>query len=86
MFIVAYCSFIFNKVFLWEDGINVFFLLFAGFPGSSVVKNLPAIQEPRRRGFNPWVRKIPWRREWQPIPVFLPGESGGQRSLAGYSP
>ena len=34
----------------------------------------------------PWVRKIPWRREWQPIPVFLPGESYGQRSQAGYSP
>ena len=40
----------------------------------------------RRPGFDPWVRKIPWRREWQPAPVFLPGESHGQRSLAGYSP
>ena len=39
----------------------------------------------RRRGFNPWVRKIPWRRKWQPTPGFLPGESHGQRSLAGYS-
>ena len=35
--------------------------------------------------FNPWVRKIPWRRAWQPTPVFLPGEYHGQRSLAGYS-
>ena len=35
--------------------------------------------------FDPWVRKIPWRREWLPIPVFLPGEFHGQRSLAGYS-
>ena len=35
--------------------------------------------------FSPWVRKIPWRRAWQPTPVFLPGESHGQRSLAGYS-
>ena len=33
-----------------------------------------------------WVRKILWRRKWQPTPVFLPGESHGQRSLAGYSP
>ena len=33
-----------------------------------------------------WVRKIPWRRPWQPTPVFLPGESYGRRSLAGYSP
>ena len=40
----------------------------------------------RRPGFNPWVGKIPWRREWQPTPVFFPGESQGQRSLAGYSP
>ena len=36
--------------------------------------------------FNPWVGKIPWRRKWQPTPVFLPGKSHGQRSLAGYSP
>jgi len=35
-----------------------------------------------KRGFDPWVRKIPWRRAWQPTPVFLPGESHGQRSLA----
>ena len=37
-------------------------------------------------GFNPWVRKIPWRRKWQPTPVFLPGKSHGWRSLVGYSP
>ena len=37
----------------------------------------------RRRGFNPWVRKIPWQRAWQPTPVFLPGEFHGQKSLAG---
>ena len=40
----------------------------------------------RRLGFDPWVRKIPWRRAWQPTPVFLPGKSQGQRSLAGHSP
>ena len=40
----------------------------------------------RRRRFDPWVGKIPWRRKWQPTPVFLPGESLAQRSLAGYSP
>ena len=40
----------------------------------------------RRPGFNSWVRKIPWRGEWQPIPVFLPGKSHRQRSLVGYSP
>ena len=37
-------------------------------------------------GFDHWVRKIPWRREWQPTPVFLPGELHGQRRLVGYSP
>ena len=36
--------------------------------------------------FDPWVGKIPWRKEWQPTPVFLPGEFHGQMSLAGYSP
>ena len=35
---------------------------------------------------DPWVRKIPWRREWQPTPVFLPGEFHGQSTLMGYSP
>ena len=40
----------------------------------------------RRPGFNPWVRKIPWRMKWQPPPVFLPGKSQGRRSLVGYSP
>ena len=54
-----------------------------GLPGGSVVKNPPAMQE---TGFDPWAGKIPWRRAWQPTPVFLPGESHGQRSLAGYSP
>ena len=49
-----------------------------------MVKNLPV--SARRREFNPWVGKIPWRRKWQPTPVFLPGESHGQRSLVGPSP
>ena len=40
----------------------------------------------KRHGFKFWVRKVPWRRAWQPTPVFLPGESHGQRKLAGYSP
>ena len=48
-----------------------------------MVKNPPEYGRPR---FNPWVRKIPWRRKWQPTPAFLPGKSPGQRSLAGYSP
>ena len=40
----------------------------------------------QENGFDPWLGKIPWRRKWQPIPVFLTGKSHGQRSLAGYSP
>ena len=40
----------------------------------------------RSHRFSPWVGKIPWRRKWQPTPVFLPGESQGERSLVGYSP
>ena len=52
-----------------------------------VVKNLsPSAGDLKRHGFDPWVRKISWRREWQPAPVFMPGESQGQRSLAGYHP
>ena len=52
-----------------------------------VVKNLAAMQETfRRHEFNPWVGKMSWRRKWQPIPVFLPRESHGQRSLVDYSP
>ena len=49
----------------------------------SAVKNPPAVQE---MWVNPWIDKIPWRREWYPIPVFVPGESHGERSLVGYSP
>ena len=48
-----------------------------------MLKNLPAVHETWVRSLGP---KTPWRREWQPTPVFLPGESDGQRSLAGYSP
>jgi len=50
-----------------------------------VVKNLPANAGDNRPGFNPRIRKILWRRKWQPTPVFLPGKFHGQRSLAGYS-
>ena len=56
--------------------------------GLMLVVKKPASQSRRRkrREFNPWVGKIPWRRAWQPILVFLPGKSHGQRSLVGYSP
>ena len=52
-----------------------------------MVKKFPCqCRRHKRCRFDPWVKKIPWRRVWQPTPVFLPGESHGQRSLAGYSP
>ena len=51
-----------------------------------VVKNLPANAGDIRDTFDPWVKKILWRRKWQPTPVFLPVESHGQRSLVSYSP
>ena len=54
-----------------------------GFPVGSEVKNSLAIQRCRRRRLNPWVGKIPRRRAWQPIPVFLPGKSQEQWSLEG---
>ena len=50
---------------------------------AQMVKNLPAMQE---TGFNPWVGKIPWIREWHPTSVFLLGEFHGQRNLGVYSP
>ena len=50
-----------------------------------VVKNLLATAGDIRDAFDPWVGEIPWKRAWQPTPVFLPGESHGQRSLAGCS-
>ena len=60
------------------------FLLLEGFPDGTVVK----CQGRRHKihGFDPWVRKIPWSRKWQPTPVFLPGRFNGQRSLADYHP
>ena len=57
-----------------------------GFPGGSMVKNPCAMLEPQETLLDPWVRKIPQRKAWQLSPVFLPGETHGQKSLAGYSP
>ena len=53
------------------------------FTAAQTVKNLPAMQETRVRSLG---REDPWRREWQCIPVLLPGVSHGWRSLPGYSP
>ena len=61
-----------QQLSLWE---NIYF------PGGSYGKESAC-----KSRFNPWVWKIPWRREWQPTLVFFPGGFHGQRSLAGYSP
>ena len=62
-------------------------LISLGFPGGTSGKE-PTCQcrRHKRYEFDPWVGKIPWRRVWQLTPVFLPGESHGQRNLAGFSP
>ena len=83
-----------NNMCWWAVGMPADRLLYRHGPsynedyGALVVRektHLP-VQETLRCGFGPWVGKIPWSRAWQPIPVFLPGKSHGQRSLAGYSP
>ena len=64
---------------------NFCFFFFSGnFPGCSVVKE--SAYQCRRHELDHWDGKIPWKRAWQPIPVFLLGKYYGQRSLAGYSP
>ena len=61
-------------------------------PVAQMVKRLPTTRETWVRslgsipGFDPWVRKISWRRKWQPTPVLLPGKAHGWRNLVGYSP
>ena len=73
----SFCLFICLFVHLFLSNFRI------DFPGGSVVKNLPA--KCRRCGFDPWIGKIPWRREWQLTPIFLPEKFHGQRSLADYS-
>ena len=88
----------FNSTILWgryyyyphytqEDGVQGGWRLEQGWEGGASGKE-PAGQGRRheRHGFDPWVRKIPWRRKWQPTPVFLSGEFHRQRNLAGCSP
>ena len=56
-----------------------------GFPHGSDGKEFACNAGDVTDVFDPWVGKVPWRRAWQPTPVFLPGESHGQKSLASYS-
>ena len=63
-------------------GTSVFLM---GFPcGAGGKESAWQSRRHKRRGFDPWVRKIPGSRKWQPAPVFLPEKPYGQRSLAGY--
>ena len=65
---------------------TVFSISGAGKTGQLHVKNETRISlQCKWPEFDPWIRKIPWRREWPPTPVFLPGEFHGQSSLTGYS-
>jgi len=62
-------------------------LTILGFPcGASGKESTCQCRRHKRCWFDPWVGEIPWRREWQPTPIFLPGKSHGQGSLVGYSP
>ena len=69
------------RLYRWPNFVSFYFL--GGASGKE-----PSCQCRRHKicEFDPWVGKIPWRRKWQPTPVFLPEEFHGQRSLAGYSP
>ena len=69
-----------NVIFL---GILILTVPILGFPGGSDGKESSCNEGDQVRSLG---RKIPWRRAWQPMPVFLPGESHGQRSLVSYSP
>ena len=81
--------FVDNEILCWPwlPNLLMHIHIYSGFPGDTSGKE-PASQFKRgkRCGFNPWVRKISWRRNWQHTPVFLPGEPHGQRNLVGYSP
>ena len=55
-----------------------------GFPGGSMIKNTPAIQEMQKTWVQSLGQEDPWNRKWQPTPLFLPGKFHGQRSLLGY--
>ena len=63
---------------------KIYKLVFPG--GTSGKETAYQCRRGKRHKFNPWVGKIPWRQEWQPTPVFLPGKSHGHRNLVGYSP
>ena len=75
-----------RKTFIFHSQDEMWATTLGGFPGGTNGKESTCQgRRCKRCGFDPWVEKG-MRRAWQPTPVFLPGESHGQRSLAGYSP
>ena len=68
---------------LQRNFLNYYSIIILGFPGGSDGKETACNQETQ---VHLWVGKIPWRRQWLPTPVFLPGEFYGQKSLVCYSP
>ena len=79
------CLCIYTHICMWWI-LRLFPSLGVGFPGGTAVKNLPAVQETWRHKFDPWVRKILWRRKWQPSAVTVPRKPHGQRCLTCSSP
>ena len=70
-----------RKLKLLFSKLGVYLSTFLGFPGGASGKESACqCRRRKRHRFDLWVRKIPWRRKWQPIPVFLPGKSHGQES------
>ena len=74
-----------NTLLLLLLPLLLWLVLHVGFPGGPVVKNPPPMQETQDTQILSLVWNISWSRKWQPTPVFLPGKSNGQRSLADYS-
>ena len=75
-----------RKVLMTPSSPASHFLFFSLLKNALVAQVVRICLQCRRPRFDPWVGKIPWRKECLPTPVFLPGESHGRRSLAGYSP
>ena len=72
----------------WKTFSSLVYDSYSTYPGQlpGSVSDKETVCQCRSRRFDPWVRQIPWRRRWQPTPVFLPGKCRGQRSLVAYSP
>ena len=82
-FLMFYLSMCFQLI--WPNFYLIVYIVLH-FPGDSCKESVCHYRKPRSCRFDCWVQKIPWRRKWQPNPVFLPGKPHRQRSLVGYSP